>query len=131
MTFEEKVETIKINKDAIVQALNIVLDCYYDLIANYVTDDMSGKLIDNIPEEIKLTVTDIKSDIDNYNGIRTKLLNDDFSVTRLEVGYINNALLFSRIRTEKYVDTATEMLRLLNAITTVLISDENENNEEK
>lgn len=127
MTFNEKVNTIKKWKDPIVTALNMVLDSYYELIVNYTegADHSSTKLNKNLPEDLAPLIKDIKSDIDKYNEIRRKLLADDFSVTPLEVGYINNALTFAMIRFDKIIDYTTNARDIAKTISVVLISEEN------
>lgn len=127
MTFNEKVNTIKKWKDPIVTALNMVLDSYYELIINYTegADHSSAKLNKNLPEDLAPLIKDIKSDIDKYNEIRRKLLADDFSVTPLEVGYINNALTFAMIKFDKIIDYTTNARDITKTISVVLTSEEN------
>lgn len=127
MTFNEKVNTIKKWKDPIVTALNMVLDSYYELIVNYTegADHSSAKLNKNLPEDLAPLIKDIKSDIDKYNEIRRKLLADDFSVTPLEVGYINNALTFAMIKFDKIIDYTTNARDIAKTISVVLTSEEN------
>lgn len=127
MTFNEKVNTIKKWKDPIVTALNMVLDSYYELIVNYTegADHSSAKLNKNLPEDLAPLIKDIKSDIDKYNEIRRKLLADDFSVTPLEVGYINNALTFATIKFDKIIDYTTNARDIAKTISVVLTSEEN------
>lgn len=127
MTFNEKVNTIKKWKDPIVTALNMVLDSYYELIVNYTkgADHSSAELNKNLPEDLAPLIKDIKSDIDKYNEIRRKLLADDFSVTPLEVGYINNALLFAIVRFDKIIDYTTNARDVTKTISVVLTSEEN------
>ncbi|MBP5773903.1 MAG: hypothetical protein J6W35_07510 [Eubacterium sp.] len=127
MTFNEKVNTIKKWKDPIVTALNMVLDSYYELIINYTegADHSSAKLNKNLPEDLAPLIKDIKSDIDKYNEIRRKLLADDFSVTPLEVGYINNALTFAMIKFDKIIDYTTNARDIAKTISVVLTSEEN------
>lgn len=127
MTFNEKVNTIKKWKDPIVTALNMVLDSYYELIVNYTkgADHSSAELNKNLPEDLAPLIKDIKSDIDKYNEIRRKLLADDFSVTPLEVGYINNALTFAMIRFDKIIDYTTNARDITKTISVVLTSEEN------
>ena len=127
MTFNEKVNTIKKWKDPIVTALNMVLDSYYELIVNYTkgADHSSVELNKNLPEDLAPLIKDIKSDIDKYNEIRRKLLADDFSVTPLEVGYINNALLFAIVRFDKIIDYTTNARDITKTISVVLTSEEN------
>lgn len=127
MTFNEKVNTIKKWKDPIVTALNMVLDSYYELIVNYTegADHSSAKLNKNLPEDLAPLIKDIKSDIDKYNEIRRKLLADDFSVTPLEVGYINNALTFAMIKFDKIIDYTTNARDITKTISVVLTSEEN------
>lgn len=127
MTFNEKVNTIKKWKDPIVTALNMVLDSYYELIVNYTkgADHSSTELNKNLPEDLAPLIKDIKSDIDKYNEIRRKLLADDFSVTPLEVGYINNALTFAMIKFDKIIDYTTNARDITKTISVVLTSEEN------
>ena len=127
MTFNEKVNTIKKWKDPIVTALNMVLDSYYELIVNYTegADHSSVDLKKNLPEDLAPLIKDIKSDIDKYNEIRRKLLADDFSVTPLEVGYINNALTFAMIKFDKIIDYTTNARDITKTISVVLTSEEN------
>lgn len=127
MTFNEKVNTIKKWKDPIVTALNMVLDSYYELIINYTegADHSSAKLNKNLPEDLAPLIKDIKSDIDKYNEIRRKLLADNFSVTPLEVGYINNALTFAMIKFDKIIDYTTNARDITKTISVVLTSEEN------
>ena len=127
MTFDEKVNTIKKWKEPIVTALNMVLDSYYELIVNYTkgVDHSSVELNKNLPEDLAPLIKDIKSDIDKYNEIRRKLLADDFSVTPLEVGYINNALVFAMIKFDKIIDYTTNARDITKTISVVLTSEEN------
>ena len=127
MTFNEKVNTIKKWKDPIVTALNMVLDSYYELIVNYTkgADHSSAELNKNLPEDLAPLIKDIKSDVDKYNEIRRKLLADDFSITPLEVGYINNALTFAMIRFDKIIDYTTNARDITKTISVVLTSEEN------
>jgi len=127
MTFNEKVNAIKKWKEPIVTALNMVLDSYYELIVNYTkgADHSSVELNKNLPEDLAPLINDIKTDIDKYNDIRRKLLADDFSVTPLEVGYINNALTFAMIRFDKIIDYTTNAREITKTISVVLTSDEN------
>lgn len=127
MTFTDKVNTIKKFKEPIITALNMVLDSYYELIVSYTkgADYSSVELKDNLPEDLAPLIKDIKTDIDKYNDVKRKLLADDFSVTPLEVGYINNALIFSIIRFDKIIEYTEQAREAAKTISVVLTSDEN------
>ena len=109
MTLEEKIEFVKQNRDEAIVVLNGLLDANYTVIESHdeymrtVIEEMGQTLKEN-DEAGRQFVMNIKEDVDVYEKVRRKLLNNDFNLSLLEINYIGLAYMFYAIRFKKTID---------------------------
>lgn len=109
MTLEEKIEFVKQNRDEAIVVLNGLLDANYTVIDSHdeymrtVIEEMGQTLKEN-DEAGRQFVMNIKKDVDVYEKVRRKLLNNDFNLSLLEINYIGLAYMFYAIRFKKTID---------------------------
>ena len=98
MTIIEKQKLIKQNKEGAISALNAYLDSIYDLTDQYF--DEEGNLLPYLSKDEKLEsfVKDLRERSKEYESVRAKIIQDDFSLSLPEINLVGLSFLFVVIR---------------------------------
>lgn len=124
MTVEEKIQIIKDNKTVIIAALNSYLDRIYDLTDKYF--DKNDKLKEGLTKDIELEtfLLELKGDANNYEGIRKKIIEDNFNLSLKEINFIALSLVYVQVSWEKQVENLNTAIKDTEQIVLQLMKKE-------
>lgn len=116
MTLEQKRDIIAKNKEPIIAALNSVLDTLYNITDSVVDDE--GKIKENLfnNKKAKSTAVSLRADIEKYEPIREKLLNNDFNLSANEIAYIGISLFFCSERAKAQIASIIKAKELCDSL---------------
>lgn len=122
MLLNDKIAIVKNFKEPAIAALNSYLDRIYSLTDDYI--DENNLLKENLQEDKKVLsfINELKVDAKKYENVRTKLLNDNFCFTLVEINYIALAFYYSIEIMKKQKETIENTISSLNDIVKKLMS---------
>jgi len=125
MILEEKINLIKENKDAVVAALNGVLDDIYNLYEPYFDED--GKLNPELVHDEKLEsfIKELEQDSKRYENLRRRIIDGDFNLSLTEINSIGITFLHMSVRLKKEIQEFTKAAYKAEDLTKKLMDLEN------
>lgn len=125
MDLLQNIETIKNNKEVIVQAFDTYLDSAYNILQPM--SDEHGVLIEEkvnaLEEESKKFVIGLSKDLQNYEVTRMNIINDSFNKLEFaDICYTISCLQFCSIQGERTINSMVKAKLAIDAIINDLAS---------
>lgn len=125
MTLQEKQALIKENKEAAISAFNVYLDSIYDLTDDFFDEEGNFQNFLSKDEKLENFIKSLRSNTDNYEKVRKKLINNDFNLSLFEINIVMLSFYYVNEKWKKQIEQLEIAKNEIQKIINSLIEKEN------
>ena len=125
MTLQEKQALIKENKEAAISAFNTYLDSIYDLTDDFFDEEGNFQNFLSKDEKLENFIKSLRSNTDDYEKVRKKLINNDFNLSLFEINIVMLNFYYVNEKWKKQIEQLEIARNEIQKIINSLIEKEN------
>lgn len=125
MTLQEKQTLIKENKEAAISAFNVYLDSIYDLTDDFFDEEGNFQNFLSKDEKLENFIKSLRSNTDDYEKVRKKLINNDFNLSLFEINIVMLSFYYVNEKWKKQIEQLEIARNEIQKIINSLIEKEN------
>lgn len=120
MTLQEKQTLIKENKEAAISAFNAYLDSIYDLTDDFFDEEGNFQNFLSKDEKLENFIKSLRSNTDDYEKVRKKLINNDFNLSLFEINIVMLSFYYVNEKWKKQIEqleiARNEIQKIINSL---------------